>query len=497
MNSKTPTILTVLYRAALLLGIAIYLVMATILHSPPKIIVPAVILLGSIIALTYITTNPKLIIKNQIKKSSVAILGICTFLPRCLYVFFIDSKISQISDFELALDMAVSGNFEALSGYYKVYFHKFLYPYLLHALHMNTQTKVLYFQCICVSFVPIVLYLIGNKIGNGMIGFIAGTLYAIWPSQISYIAIVSEEHIASLLTTIIILLALETKERIDKSASFEIKHSIILLLFPLGMGLVCGLSTFFKDWGSVICVAIVICSVYLLFEYANRQRKLLFFSIALLIFGRGLVQTGITVYAEHVMNMKVSNEVIYIQMYESLNPESNGEYNAALNAEYMQLLEQNNYDFELTRKQAIEILKNRIISNESKMVKLISHKAYVSYGNDSVLIWWVTREMDPETYEETKNLINMISYIDEIFWMTMIIGILIALFTKNKYTYFVMLCIYGGMLVSLIIESQGRYKYSIQPLWTLPTAYVIFMLARSLSDRRKRLIIDPSAHPLS
>lgn len=184
-------------------------------------------------------------------------------------------------------------------------------------------------------------------------------------------------------------------------------------------------------------------------------------------------------------------------MYESLNPESNGEYNAALNAEYMQLLEQNNYDFELTRKQAIEILKNRIISNESKMVKLISHKAYVSYGNDSVLIWWVTREMDPETYEETKNLINMISYIDEIFWMTMIIGILIALFTKNKYTYFVMLCIYGGMLVSLIIESQGRYKYSIQPLWTLPTAYVIFMLARSLSDRRKRLIIDPSAHPLS
>ena len=53
-----------------------------------------------------------------------------------------------------------------------------------------------------------------------------------------------------------------------------------------------------------------------------------------------------------------------------------------------------------------------------------------------------------------------------------------AIFVRNEHNHFILLCVLGGCLASLLVESQGRYKYSIEPLWCVPSAYGIYYLGR-------------------
>ena len=82
--------------------------------------------------------------------------------------------------------------------------------------------------------------------------------------------------------------------------------------------------------------------------------------------------------------------------------------------------------------------------------------------------------MKSNLYPDMKGKIDVLLELDNLFYGFMVLCICIsALLHKEKKIYFILLCILGCGLVSLLVESQGRYKYSIEPLWTVPTAYVL------------------------
>lgn len=408
-------------------------------------------------------------------------LGVLTFVVRCGYCLLVDKHITQVSDFGVVLSEAQSGVFSDRLEYYRIFLHKFIYPFLLHTFHMNSQTKILIFQCVCVSFVTCGVYLIGKKVACAEVGLEAGILYALWPAQTIYTSIVSEEHVAALLTVYIILWVITLRSQIEQIVSLKDTRIGYILLESVGIGLLCGATAFFKDWAAVILVASIICSLYLLITYTNPQRVILILCMILCIFGRGIVQKGVVSLAEHELGIEVNNDgVIYKQMYTTLAPDAPGDYNEALIAEYMQMAEDNDFDFAQTNKMAMEILWERIRADYKKMPNLLLRKAKMAYENDSVMFFWAFEKgLDKEEYEQFADVIGAAIGLDTFFYLFMLIGIVISAVTvRNKDIFFMLLCILGGMMVSLIIESQGRYKYSIEPLWTVPVAYSIYMLCQ-------------------
>lgn len=129
--------------------------------------------------------------------------------------------------------------------------------------------------------------------------------------------------------------------------------------------------------------------------------------------------------AENKLQIEANNGVI-IQMYAILDSNSSGGYNGELSGEYARMAEDNGYDFGKANCRALEILKEKISKNHAKMFYLIAS----------------------------------------------------AICVRNKYIFFILLCILGGGIINLVVESQGRYKYSIEPLWCRASVYGICCLFR-------------------
>ena len=134
------------------------------------------------------------------------LIYLISFFVRLVYCMLVMPFINQISDFRIVLEEAGTGYFLDCLEYYRFYFHKFLYPFVLHGLSLNTQARIIIFQCFVVAFVPVLLFEIGRKVVDERVGILAAAIYALWPSVIVYTQIVTEEHISALATTLIIYL---------------------------------------------------------------------------------------------------------------------------------------------------------------------------------------------------------------------------------------------------------------------------------------------------
>ncbi len=408
------------------------------------------------------------------------VLFLLTFITRYSYCNFAGKYITQVSDFALTLSEAQSGLFTDALGYYRFYLHKFLYPFILHTVHMRSQPEILFFQCICVSLCAVVIYYIGLKAADYKAGILAAAIYIMWPAQIVYTQIITEEHIAALLMAVTVLGVICIFKRLEAVESFQSADGKIAVIESCIAGGAGGLCAFFKDWALVIYTALIICAIYALIRFNKAQRVFLCICVLIIFFFRGIVQGGITYMAEAKLQIEANNGVIIIQMYATLDPNASGGYNEALNSEYAQMAAENNFDFEETNRIALGILKEKISRDFDKLPELLLRKGKDAYANDDAMFWWA---LEAEAGEEFKSqfpgLYPTLIYLDNIFYTAVVLCMIACVFfTRNKYIFFILLCILGGGMVSLLVESQGRYKYSIEPLWCLPSAYAICSLCR-------------------
>lgn len=407
------------------------------------------------------------------------IIFLATFVSRYGYCNFMDKYISQTSDFAVLLHSAQTGIFSDELEYYRFYAHKFLYPFLLYSWHIRSQSQILFFQCVCVSTCAVALYYIGKRIANDRIGALAALMYIIWPAQIIYTQIITEEHMAVLLMSLIILMIIHVAQRFERIESFKSVDTALIIIETIMIGGIGGVCAFFKDWALIIFVALVICCIHLCFEYRKAQRILLLVCVLSVLGIRWITCWGITYAIENKLQANVNNNVIFIQMYATLDPNSNGEWNPTLNAEYYQIIKDNNFDLKKSRHTAMEILKEKIKKDYDKIPRLLFQKARSAYANDSAMFCWaLENEAGVEFKSRFPWFYPLIEYIDYIYYMGIVICLIVSAFlVRNKYNFFVLLCIFGGCMASLLIESQGRYKYSIEPIWCVSAAYGFFSCA--------------------
>lgn len=405
-------------------------------------------------------------------KTPVLLFLIC-FVTRYLYCNFMDGNIDQIYDFKNLLNATESGIFTDDLRYFRMFLHKFFYPFFLHISHITTQSRILFFQSICASCITVLLFYIGKEIDGKRLGAIQAVLYIMWPAQLVYTQVVAEDHMAAFWTVLIVFLLIRLIKRLEKiDTTQKYRHDAVkLFLMAILTGGACGICAFFKDWALVILVGVMICGLYLFIGYDVQRRICLIVCILCILIGRIGIEHGAILFAESRLGVKANNgNAVYL--YVTLDPDASGGYDLERYLEYFSIVEENDHDFKKADKIAMDILKEKKKNGYKKMPSLLLKKGRAAYVSDDHMFDIVFGSEAKESFQATFPWVRpVIGYVGMIYYIGIVLLLLLALLTPDRYNFFVLLCILGGMLVGLLIEGQGRYKYSIEPIWCIPAAY--------------------------
>lgn len=397
-------------------------------------------------------------------------IWLLAFVTRYSYCCFMNDKIVQCNDFATTLEEARTGNFIDRLDYYRQWAHKLLYPLLLHQSGLTSQSRIYLFQCIILAFTSVLVYRIAVKVTRkNSDGFPAALLYIVWPGQLLYASLISEEHVAAFLTcgiVLILITAYQLLEQLDFCRKNIAKYFAMTGL----AGILTGLVAFFKDWGAVILTAMVISGIWILMHLHGREARILFLSGLVIIFVLRVVLTGgiLQMCRNRLGGVSIGNNVVISQMYTALDPDSSGMYDEKRNTEYLEIVQKNNYDFRAANREALELLTERIRRNPEKMPKLLYEKGTTAYVDDASQLYWslVAGRTSEEDYNSYRGLIQILWYAAAVYYVLMVLCLIAGMVRKpSPEKFFIGLVILGGICVSLIIESHGRYKYSIEPLW--------------------------------
>ena len=415
-----------------------------------------------------------------------AFLFLVTFAIRFQYCIFMNPIRKQTSDFARTLYYAIHGHFETPAvDFYQFFTHKFYHGFFLYYFGFRSQLRVYFLQCVYVGFIAVLIYFIGKRIRDERLGLLAATLYVLWPTQTLYQSQTSEEHPSALIAAALIFLLIDMAQRLetlDAAENFweQVQKNKRLLGRFVCIGILCGLSPLFKDWAAIILTAALLCSVYLLFHFHKHQRIWLAIGFFLIFALRTGVHSYFTQMAEREFDAKVGGAIVVAQMYETMDPEfSTGDlkHDMPLMNEYRQMVRDYGYDFSAANREALAILGQKISANMDKVPNLLFRKGVAANSSTNAVILWSFQGMDSDTRTAFQPLITLLSNLDQTYYICVILCILLcAVLCRNRYLYFILLIIVGGITAQLLIENGPRYKYSIEFAWCLAAAGGLYPL---------------------
>ena len=318
------------------------------------------------------------------------------------------------------------------------------YPFLLYTSGFRTQNRIFFFQCIIAAFIALFVFMIGRKIKNDKCGLVSALIYIMWPAQLLYTSVITEEHVAALLLVIIVYLVFCINDQLEKIKAVISDSTKRVVIYSIITGVLAGAISFFKDWGIVVIVAIFISAIWLLVHFHTAmQRITLIIAILLVILLRqGTVSLGLSC-CEHILGVKAGNNVIVSQMYGTLDPNSTGECNDEANKDYAERLKKNDYDYSKTNKEVLSILGAKIAANREKMPELLLNKGSTAYTDDASMLFWAmivgNGGEDGEYYPVYRSWIQIIWRISELFYVDLVICIIAGIFLnrdKSKSSYY-------------------------------------------------------------
>lgn len=406
---------------------------------------------------------------NIKRENLIIILFLICLITRLIITFYFSPRMLQVSDFNSCLERSLDLDYSM--SYYRVFSHWILYPFINHLIYQIFGAGQLTGQiinCIVVSFIPVLLFLISEKITKSKkAGVLAAMLYILWPSTAFYVTIYSPEHYAALLLLLstYLLLILNDKYKTQKG---KINFLMIFLI-----GIFLGISTFFKNFATVYLIALFLVILLDILKKKKAREFLLKMGIFIFIFLIFGITKEITFQGlEKLIGKSLGRNIAPCYLNVGLNSMGDGNYNDDLYQMYFTLLEQNEYHFEQTNYEIMNLLKKDLLRNYNQLPLKILKKAKRNIQGDHEKLIWVKESLD----QKQKNVINekfikVGTIITNIYYLIIVVfavgGVFYTLHYKNENVLFVILCIVGCMLELLLIESQQRYRYAIEPMFCL------------------------------
>lgn len=372
-----------------------------------------------------------LFVKNEKIKRFALFIFIFSFLIRLISIIFL--KVEIVDDFKTMLDASnslIHGDLSFSNSFYFI-----AYPYQLgHVLYQAGLLKIfndVFFlqliNCIVTSLIVLFIYLISRKIVKEKTARFITLLYSLYFYPIYLTTVLTNQHIPTLLSLIVIYLLITKKD------TWKLSIVVAILL---------GLANFLRTESIIFIMGILI---YKLFVDRNKLKTSIINSFVLL--GSYLIFTTLISSLVYIspINKKLTNTYPEWKFYCGLSSTHNGIYNTE---------DQDIFFKENANKK--ELLINRIKEENIKLPLLFLKK--------EVILWTQTNY----DLRLTNNLNNIFLLFNQGYLNIIIILLVISLIPKKKETnkkvllLEIILGIYYG--IYMFIEISPRYAYILHTL---------------------------------
>ena len=400
-------------------------------------------------------------IKKNLKKSKKIIyILLLAFIIRMVWIFLVNTL--PTSDFKLMYDTGIevaNGNYS--SFYENNYFARFphdmatvMYISLFFKVIKNPLFLIKFINVIYQTFCVYMIYLIGKKMYNGKIGRITALLMTLFPPFIMYCSEIMSENMAIPLFLISIYFFIQYIDGND-----------VLLLFFSGIFL--GIGDLFRPVGIIFFIAYILYYIYkkIILTREKSILKFLYIITLLISFLAPKIVFSNILYNNGVLENQLWNtgEPVIMNILKGTNIDSIGAW-----SEYDSLIpEKSNYDNELMKKRAVEIIKSRFSENNlSKIVVFYFKKLFLQWGigDFGAYEWTIVNNPGVALSSLTISVLTPIVYtINSIYYIFLLLlsikGVTKLKGYKNSNLIFLYLILLGFIGFYLLTERQARYSF--------------------------------------
>lgn len=431
-----------------------------------------ILIISIIIALKKLNLNIKMNEKHFLK-----ILLFLAIITRIGIVFLLNNKITQISDFGSAF--VNSENLTFANETYRVFTHWILYPVILNKIYKifgYSQLVALLTNAVILILVSILIYKIALIIfKDKKYAFYSSLIYILWPANILYTLILTQEHLCALL----LLAALYLFLKLEKN-DFNYKNKYKQILSIIIMAFCFSLSSFLKNFSPVFFLAFII---YFIITFLQKKNYLVksksflsrFLFLLILYVSFSIFNNIIYLKIDDIIGVRVTRNII--PCYLNVGFRDEGVYNSNNYGMYFEKMRLYDYDEKKANQEIISDLLDYWKSGENKysLLTLLNLKAKIIFGGDK-RIGWVNSSLEKEGNVETINfLANYISKINNVYFLALVILMVFGIFNlikeKKLFIFLCYLIIFGGLLLLLLVEAQNRYMYTLQTIICILSVY--------------------------
>lgn len=390
-------------------------------------------------------------------------------------IYLIGRGTTQISDFMMAFQSAqktipihidqyaIFSNWGMYAFYLKVLFK------LFGASELTGIIANAFLEAGSVALIHILVMLTLRDKYSHIVAVTSAIIYAVWPSQLEYLVLLSPEFVHIFLLLLGLVLHALTKR--------EIKHvSLVRRVLGYVLSAFCiSLSGFFKSTDKVMVIALIISMLFVYLDSQSFIRKKYVKKKPII----PIQKVGITVFLtsylianalgfmflDYFVGRTVNRDPTPHFINIGLSSDSRGEWNPEVSAEYEKAILKSEFDYDKARKIIMNSLKEDIVQNKHITIQFFEKKLTKTWQGMDYL-YFSQETINPEKrffIQRTESAIFFQSYY-------LITGILVFLgcgfILKEKINpiYFTSaLFIVGFMLLMLILENQPRYKIVTYP----------------------------------
>lgn len=405
------------------------------------------------------------------------IIIILAILTRVGVVLLLNSQIIQVSDFAKALEASYTLKFEG--DYYQVFTHWILYPTILNFIYKifgESQLVALLVNAIILVFVSLFVYKVASLIFNKKSsGFLAAIIYTLWPVNILYTIIFTQEHLCTLLLLIVLYLFLKNESKDE----FNSKKCISLII----IGILLGISTFLKNFAPVFLIAFIIYYILKVFNVKKIKNYTIFkiLSIFIIFISYSLSKNVIFNCIDNLVGTDVARNII--ACYLNVGLRDDGTYSSENYGTYFSTLKENNYDYEKTNS---IILKDIIKDSSSNLsINFFSNKASILFGGDYARLQWISNTLNVDMGNKLIVIIDKLNNCYFTFLVVlMILGLIYMNRNKDLKVFLLYLIFFGSFLLLLLVEAQNRYMYAIQFIMCILSVLGINYLVEFIDNKK-------------
>jgi len=400
-----------------------------------------------------------------------------TVIPRLLWIICI--KVTPQSDFNtyhifakaIAQGDFIGGSYISLFPHY-IGYPVFLAPfYRIFGASINVATSI---NVVLSCGICVLIYFIGSKLFDRKCGFLAAFIWALWPSQVFYTALVSTEIIFTFLMLLCIyffMLVLDNRNGVFKT----------FIKFLL-LGALCSVCNVIRPIGLIVLIAI--CLYYMIFVTEIIKIKNSAFSktvfLASLLTGYLITSTLIGVATSNAIDREIAKYPFGFNIYVGSNYDSNGSWNASdantlTEIQKIPGITPQEIHNELLVRSWERISSRSIVSNLKFVCKKHSMIWPVDYDSLAYIKSGLIQEDTNFDFYKFESLLIKLSnfYYHTILLLCAFGGIIMILRKNHGISLFLAIILLGIIFLHMIVEVAGRYHFPSISIFSILASYGI------------------------